>query len=81
MKKAIWSLVSDLISCFQKVGGISTKMEELITVLLATLVYFIIALVFFGLCYLWNLVLYPPKEEPDVEGGRRNTEKAKETKF
>ena len=56
-------------------------MEELITVLLATLVYFIIALVFFGLCYLWNVVLYPPKEEPDVEGGRRNTEKAEETKF
>ena len=77
-------MVSDLISCFQKVGGTSipsTKMEALITVLLATLIYFTIALVFFGLCYLWNLVLYPPKEEPDVEGGRRNTEKAEETKF
>ena len=77
-------MVSGLISCFQKVGDTSTianRMEALITVLLASLIYFAIALVFFGMCYLWNLVLYPPKEEPDVEGGRRKTKPAEETKF
>ena len=49
---------------------------------LAILIYSTIAIVFLGLCYLWNVVLYPPKEEMDIEeGGRRNTEKSEETKF
>ena len=48
-------------------------LEALIIVALVILIYSAIAAVFFGLCFLLNLVLGPPKEEKDVELGRRNT--------
>ena len=48
-------------------------LEALIIVVLVILIYSAIAAVVFGLCFLLNLVLGPPKEEKDVELGRRNT--------
>ena len=72
MCHVIWNITdgSDmiLISCFQKVGGTSTEMEDLIVVFgFAILFLYTIIIVIVGLfCLLthWDIL---PKEEKDVE--------------
>ena len=48
-------------------------LEALIIVALVISIYSAIAAVYFGLCFLLNWVLGSPKEEKDVESGRRTT--------
>ena len=53
--------------------ALEVSLEALMIAVLVISIYSAISAVFFGLCFFCNWVIGPPKEEKDVELGRRNT--------